>query len=283
MRGTHIKRSNPIYLGLFDERISTGIPKLDSMLGGGFIKGRTYLVTGETGVGKTILSLQFLLNGLLSNEVCMYVTIDERIDGVLRGAQSLGWNFWGFYRMGLFIPLELRIYSADIRKYGKESRAFVDAIYQAMKGRPVSRLVLDPVSALAQGARDEFFVREYLREIITAIEERFGTTTLMTTDIPTGANMLSRFALEEFLASGVIVLRIVKVRGRLVRTLYVRKMRWSRMDPTEYVFTIEPDKGIVIREPFEQYLNKISPPPESVYRTAPETGGGDTIHGQSEV
>ena len=268
---------------MFDERISTGIPKLDSMLGGGFIRGRTYLVTGETGVGKTILSLQFLLNGLLSNEVCMYVTIDERIDGVLRGAQSLGWNFWTFYRMGMFIPLELRIYSSDIRKYGKESRAFVDAIYQAMRGRPVSRLVLDPVSALAQGAKDEFFVREYLREIITSIEERFGTTTLMTTDIPTGANMLSRFALEEFLASGVIVLRVVKVRGRLVRTLYVRKMRWSRMDPTEYVFTIEPDKGIVIREPFEHYLSRLSPQHEEGYKTITETGSGHTTNGQSEV
>jgi len=242
---------------ILSDRISTGIPRLDSMLGGGFIRGRTYLVTGETGVGKTILSLQFLLNGLVSGEYCMYVSIDERIEGVMWGAESLGWNFWSFMQTGQFIPLELRIYSADIRKYGKESKAFVDAIYRAMRGKPVTRLVLDPVSAIAQGARDEFFVREYLREIITMIEERFRVTTLMTTDIPTGANMLSRFALEEFLASGVIVLKVNKIMGRLVRTIYVRKMRWSNMDSTEYVFTIEPDKGIVIREPFEVYLAKL--------------------------
>ncbi len=241
-----------------DERISTGNPILDRMIGGGFIKGRTYLVTGETGVGKTVFALQFILNGLISNETCVYVTIDERIEGILRGAESLGWNFWAFMESGRFIPLELRLYAADIRKYGKESRAFVDAIYNATRGRRFSRLVLDPVSALAQGAKDEFYVREYLREIITMIEERFGVTTLMTTDIPTGSRRMSRFMLEEFLASGVIVLGVKQVGGRLVRTIYVRKMRWSAMDPTMYVFTIEPERGILIHEPFEEYVKKLN-------------------------
>ncbi|MEM2484057.1 MAG: RAD55 family ATPase, partial [Candidatus Caldarchaeum sp.] len=89
--------SHAVYMAATaDERLSTGNPMLDRMLGGGFIKGRTYLVTGETGVGKTILALQFLLNGLTRNETCVYVTIDERIEGVLRGAESLGWNFWAF-------------------------------------------------------------------------------------------------------------------------------------------------------------------------------------------
>jgi len=241
------------------DRISTGIPRLDIMMGGGFIKGRTYLATGETGVGKTILALQFLLSGLLKGETCVYVTIDERIEGVLRGAESLGWNFWAFMETGRFIPLELRIYAAEARKYGKESRAFVDAIYNGIRGRKVSRLVLDPVSALAQGVKDEFYVREYLREIIIMIEERFGVTTLMTTDIPTGSKRMSRFMLEEFLASGVIVLGVKQLGGRLVRTLYIRKMRWSNMDSTIYVFDIEPNRGIVIREPLETFISTAFP------------------------
>ncbi len=253
--------SHAVYMdATADERLSTGNPMLDRMLGGGFIKGRTYLVTGETGVGKTILALQFLLNGLTRNETCVYVTIDERIEGVLRGAESLGWNFWAFMESGRFIPLELRLYAAEARKYGKESRAFVDAIFNATRGRRFSRLVLDPVSALAQGAKEEFYVREYLREIITMIEERFRVTTLMTTDIPTGSKRMSRFMLEEFLASGVIVLGVRQVGGRLVRTIYVRKMRWSAMDSTMYVFTIEPERGIIIHEPYDEFIKKLNTP-----------------------
>ena len=95
------------------ERVSTGIPKLDKMLGGGLLRGRTYLVTGETGVGKTILSLRFLLEGLRNGEQCIYVSLDERIDGVLRGALSLGWNFWDYIDQRLFFPFEFRLFASD--------------------------------------------------------------------------------------------------------------------------------------------------------------------------
>ena len=238
------------------ERVSTGIPKLDQMLGGGLLKGRTYLVTGETGVGKTILSLQFLLEGLKNNEQCIYVSLDERIEGVLRGALSLGWNFWEYIDQGLFHPFELRLYAEDLRKFGKESKAFVEALAKIARGRNISRIVLDPISALAAGARDELVIREYLREIVNMIEERFGATTLLTCDIPTGSNRLSRFGFEEFLSSGVIVLGIVRFYGKLLKTIYVRKMRWSKADSSIYTFEIRPVEGIVILQPLSEQMDE---------------------------
>ncbi|MEM0090881.1 MAG: ATPase domain-containing protein, partial [Nitrososphaerota archaeon] len=67
---------------------------------------------------------------------------------------------------------------------------------------------------------------------------------------------LSRFGYEEFLASGVIVMGITRLDGRLVRTLYVRKMRWSQMDPTIYTFDIQSDFGIVIKQPLDALIGK---------------------------
>ncbi|HDJ66402.1 MAG TPA: recombinase RecA [Nitrososphaeria archaeon] len=238
------------------DRVSTGISKLDKMLGGGLLRGRTYLITGETGVGKTILSLQFLLEGLRNGERCIYVSLDERIDGVLRGALSLGWNFWDYVDQGLFFPFEFRLFTSDLKRFGKESKAFVDAIEKIAHGRRISRIVLDPISALAIGAKEEFIVREYLREIINMMEERIGATTMLTCDIPTGSNRLSRFGFEEFLSSGVIVLGIVRLRGKLLKTIYVRKMRWSKADSAIYTFEIRPVEGIVIREPLSEQLDK---------------------------
>jgi len=238
------------------DRVSTGIPKLDKMLGGGLLRGRTYLITGETGVGKTILSLQFLLEGLRNGERCIYVSLDERIDGVLRGALSLGWNFWDYIDQGLFFPFEFRLFTSDLKRFGKESKAFVDAIEKIAHGRQISRIVLDPISALAMGAKEEFIVREYLREIINMMEERIGATTMLTCDIPTGSNRLSRFGFEEFLSSGVIVLGIVRLRGKLLKTIYVRKMRWSKADSAIYIFEIRPIEGIVIRESLSEQLDK---------------------------
>jgi len=238
------------------DRVSTGIPKLDKMLGGGLLRGRTYLVTGETGVGKTILSLRFLLEGLRNGEQCIYVSLDERIDGVLRGALSLGWNFWDYIDQRLFYPFEFRLFTSDLKRFGKESKAFVDAIEKIARGRQISRIVLDPISALAMGAKEEFIVREYLREIINMMEERLGATTMLTCDIPTGSNRLSRFGFEEFLSSGVIVLGVVRLRGKLLKTIYVRKMRWSKADSAIYTFEIRPIEGIVIGEPLSEQLDR---------------------------
>jgi len=235
------------------DRISTGIPKLDEMIGGGFIKGRTYLIAGETGAGKTIMSIQYLLHGLKNGEHCVYVSFDDRIHNVLTGVASMGWDLNQYMKEGRLIPFEIRLRTEDL-KHGKESKTFVNVIARYTRNIPVSRLVLDPISALAQGVGDLLWVREYVREIVSYLEEQLGCTTVVTCDIPTGSTSLSRYGVEEFLASGIIVLGLQRVGGRFVRTIFVRKMRWSPVDMTIYTFDIVPGKGIVIGEPLEKYL-----------------------------
>jgi len=227
------------------ERVSTGIPKLDDIVGGGFIRGRTYLVAGGTGTGKTIMSLQYLLHGLKRNETCVYISFDDRIQNVLIGALNMGWDFNQYVKTGNFIPFEIRLKTEDL-KHGKESKSFVKHILQHTGKRRIDRLVLDPISSLAQGVGDLLWVREYIREIVSYIEEEIGSTTLLTADIPTGSTSLSRYGVEEFISSGIIVLDIIESGPKLFRVLYARKMRWSPVDMNKYVFDIVPGEGIVI-------------------------------------
>ncbi|RLF99162.1 MAG: hypothetical protein DRN47_04150, partial [Candidatus Wolframiiraptor sp.] len=166
------------------------------------------------------------------------------------------WDLWEYVNNGLFYPFEFRLFAEDLRKFGKESKAFVNALEKIARGRNISRIVLDPISALAAGAREELVIREYLREIVNMIEERFGATTLLTCDIPTGSNKLSRFGFEEFLSSGVIVLGIIRFYGKLLKTIYVRKMRWSKVDPSIYIFEVRPLEGIVILEPLSEKMDE---------------------------
>jgi len=224
------------------------------------IAGKTYLVTGETGVGKTILSLQFLMDGLRRGEKVSYISLDERINGVLDGALTLGWDFWTPYREGRFFPFEIRIYSEDLGRYRKDSKAYIDTIIKMTRGGDVSRIVLDPISAMAFGAADEFAVREYIREIIVYLEERIGATTILTCDIPSGSTQLSRFGYEEFLSTGVIVLGLINLDGRLVRTLIVRKMRWSQADQSVYTFEIVKGRGVIIGPPLKSLQQRLTGP-----------------------
>src|SRR5580658_7675730 len=74
------------------ERVSTGTPGLDRMLGGGLFPGRPYLLTGGTGSGKTLLGLTFLMEGIRRGEEVLLVAVDERPTEIVENVQSFGWD-----------------------------------------------------------------------------------------------------------------------------------------------------------------------------------------------
>lgn len=74
------------------KRVSTGISGLDPLIEGGVPAGKSYLVTGEPGSGKSIFCMQFILKGLLEGENAVYVAVDEKPNDIVEGAASLGWE-----------------------------------------------------------------------------------------------------------------------------------------------------------------------------------------------
>jgi circadian clock protein KaiC len=83
------------------EFAQTGIPGLDTLLGGGLPRGRAYLVEGVPGVGKTTLGLQFLLEGVRAGERAMMVSLIETRDELFDVAKSHGWNLDDIHLMEL--------------------------------------------------------------------------------------------------------------------------------------------------------------------------------------
>src|ERR1700675_1445198 len=77
------------------DRIQTGIPGLDDLLGGGLPKGHLYLLEGDPGTGKTTIALQFLLEGIRNGEKVIYVTLSESKSELEQVAQSHGWSVEG--------------------------------------------------------------------------------------------------------------------------------------------------------------------------------------------
>src|SRR6476469_8101151 len=71
---------------------ATGIEGLDRILNGGFPRNHVYLIQGDPGVGKTTLSLQFLLEGARAGEKSLYVTMSESERDLRAVAKSHGWD-----------------------------------------------------------------------------------------------------------------------------------------------------------------------------------------------
>lgn len=241
---------------------STGVPLLDEILGGGFIRGKTYLVAGETGCGKTIFSLQYLVYGALHGEPGLYIAIDEPTDQLISGLKKFGWDVAPLVESKRLMFLDMRthfskIYLRDERRR-IEPKYIIESILENARKISARRLAIDPIAPLIYGGSEDdiLYAREFLREMVFAIERTKQLTTVMTSEIPTGSKKLSRFGVEEFLATGIIVLGLEEISGRIERIMFIRKARWAPVRPSKYVFEIVPGTGIVIKSPLEEVLKQ---------------------------
>jgi circadian clock protein KaiC len=237
---------------LYYETIPTGIEGLDAILGGGLIRGRTYLISGETGTAKTLTALTFLIQGALKyGEPGIYISVDETYEQFVEGARRFGWDIEELRAKGL---IEVLVPEMDIVERIREkdptaiAKSLVASIREYVAALNAQRLVIDPIAPLVSLDKDVQVLREYIRVLVMSIEREIGTTNIITTEIPSGSGAISRYGVEEFLATGVFIMGIAKARdGVFKRVMFVRKMRWSPVRPGIYEIEIVPKVGIVVK------------------------------------
>lgn len=231
-------------------RVSTGITGLDSVLEGGFFPGRSYLVSGDAGTGKTTLSVQFLLTGLRREEKALYVTVDERPAELLQSFSTLDWNLQSYIEEKKLMILDASAYLGARATMSPEKSMDLQRIVTDLAGYAkkleASRLVIDPVTPLILSGGSQTRPQEQARFLIYLLQSQLTTTNLLTSHLPSRGNHDPTSGIEEFLAAGVIVLRVDHVGDRFVRTLGVKKMRGTAATPSEHPFTIVKGKGVVL-------------------------------------
>ena len=209
-----------------DERLQTGVPGLDPIVGGGLVPDALYLLKGAPGTGKTTIGLQFLIEGAKRGEKCLYLGLSETRGQLDALATSFGWSLDGIEihnmrRRGeteekraaytVFSPSEV-----ELEEIAQEIMEQVDRV------QPV-RLVLDSLSEIRLLAEDPF---RYRREVLTLsdqITQRQCTGLLI--DVEAEGN---QGVVAETLVSGVIVLdQLSPEYGGERRRIRVRKLRAS--------------------------------------------------------
>ncbi len=231
------------------KKIDTGIEGFNKLLYGGLPKGRAYLVSGEPGTGKTMFSLQFLLTGVRQGEKAIYITIDERPEHIILDAEALGWDIQPYLNDGRLQIIDATKHFSTAKNKNFDVKKIVTDIIGYVETSKATRLAIDPIAPLIFS--DDAFpdVVEYIRNLIFSIENNTGCTTLLTSYVPMGSEKVSSIGIEEFAASGIIVLKLVKLNNKRIRTIGVRKMRGTRIDLTEYSFEILEKRGVVLRQP----------------------------------
>jgi circadian clock protein KaiC len=222
------------------------------MIEGGFPEGKSYLVTGESGVGKSVFCIQFVLQALHDGEKAVYVAVDEKPADIVEEALSLGWDLSKHIERKALLILDAAPYfAARVGAGGKEREVDVQKtvgdLGAYVKRMGASRVVIDPVFPLVVSRDFSYRAQEYLRTLLHSLQDNVGTTNLLTSHPTIDAPGAIAQGVEEYLVAGVVTLRLRPMQNHLVRTLLVRKMRGTAVDLIEHQFHIVREKGIVLK------------------------------------
>lgn len=232
------------------ERVPTGIVGLDKLIEGGFPKGRSILLTGEPGTGKSIFALQFIVEGLKRQEKCIFVTADEGPMDVLEQAASLGWDLEPHVETKEFAILNAGSYLSSLPGAGKERHIDVQKAVQDLASfvnqLGAQRLVLDPAGPFVLLRESTTRIQDQTRLLIKLLRSSMKTTNLLTSYSVPRTGERTMHGIEEYLVAGAIVLEMIWKQGRLARSLIVEKMRCTDVKPTQLEFDIIKGQGIVL-------------------------------------
>ena len=223
------------------ERISSGIPALDAMLGDGYWPGAATLVAGPSGAGKTLMGLHFIVSGARRGEPGIIANLQEHPAQLERVAQGFGWSL---SEDGVRL-----MYRSPVDLYVDQ---WVHELLEAVQRTGSRRILIDSLGDLAFLAGDEVRYREYLYSLIQRCS-RQGISLMMTHELPDLFQLirLSELAVSH-VSDNVLVLQYSRQQSRIKRTLTVLKTRASLHEPQIREYTITPEGITLGGEPTSQ-------------------------------
>ncbi len=254
-------------------RVTTGIPYLDALTQGGFIKGTTNLVIGPAGAGKTILGLHFLLEGAHRDENGLLIAMQEPPWAIRRDASNFSFFDHKYFvepekvLMLDFTPSGWELWDPDSLSYTEESEMMIDAegvpydetslptflhrifyhISQVVEEKKIERIVIDPLAAFQfyDYGNDFGFLRKLTTGFLANIAA-LNVTTVAISELPGGMDY-SKYG-EEYITDSIINLDMISVRGEMIRVIRISKMRGTNHSTRTLRFEIT-NNGISFLDP----------------------------------
>lgn len=228
-------------------RVPTGIPGFDQLCGGGLLRNRSYLLSGQAGSGKTIFGIQYLYQGITEyGENGIYIATEERPEQVRENMTEFGWDIEALEEEGklaildacstkIGIPSQEKY--VDVRPF--DSRSMMDQIIAIQEDIDAKRALVDSTTSIGFYLGDVQKFRMELLKLSTTLEI-LGLTSLLTCELEEGESKSSRFGVEQFIVDGVIKLEIKTVDAARISGISIVKMRGTNHSRNNHGYEITP-------------------------------------------
>lgn len=215
----------------------TGIRGFDEITDGGLPRGRTTLVTGGPGCGKTVFALQTLINGVRAKEAAIFVAFEESAAQIVANAAAFGWEASALQKNGIFF-LDARLSPAVVTAGEFDLVGMLSLLAVKAKQTKATRIVFDGIDVLLALLDDPVAERREIYRIRDWLLET-GLSGIITQK--TGGIEEHRYNFLQFMVDCVVVLRHEVVNGSAFRSLRVMKYRGSGFSGDEFPIALMSD------------------------------------------
>lgn len=231
------------------EQLSSGLPPLDKMLGGGVDRGTSTLIMGPAGTGKSALSTQYAIAAAKRGEQAAMFLFEESYSSLLNRSTALGMPLTEYIDKGL-----ITIRQVDPAQL--QPGEFAHLVREAIEDLKTKVLVIDSLNGYLNAVPEEKFLLLHLHELLSYLGQNAVATILVFAQHGLVAPMQSSIDVS-YLADTLVLLRYFEAHGRIHKAISVVKKRSGEHETAIRSMQMS-RKGLEIGDPLEEYLGVLT-------------------------
>ncbi|MEA2711027.1 MAG: circadian clock protein KaiC, partial [Phycisphaerales bacterium] len=228
--------------GFVRNLVSSGVPELDALLGGGIARGTSLLIMGPAGSGKSTLSMQYVCSALERGENVGMFLFDEGLETMLARADGVKIS------LRKWIDNKKQLTVRQIDPAEMPPGAFVSHVRDAVENHNAKLIIIDSLNGYMNAMPEERYLTLHMHELLAYLAQRGVMTILVMAQHGLMGKMESQVDIS-YLSDSVLLLRYFEAQGHIRLALSVVKKRTGPHERTIREMMIVPDKGIRVGEP----------------------------------
>ncbi|RMD45475.1 hypothetical protein D6829_02280 [Candidatus Pacearchaeota archaeon] len=231
------------------ERVPTGIKNFDRLIEGGFEKNSTNLLVGSSGSGKTVFSVQFLIEGIKRGEKCLLVSFEEQKEALYENMAELGFDLEKYEKEGKFFFIEHT--PEKVKRMLEEGGGEIETI---VLSKNISRIVIDSATSFILLFDKELEKKEAALSLFNLLKGWNCTSLLISEENPLEERHSSRVLDLE--ADSIILMYFIKGKKERERYIEILKMRGTNHSLKAHRYVIRKGGIVVSKSPSKMPIKK---------------------------